>query len=536
MTVFEYEFSCKGQCSRLEVDVPIPLSTTTDDFCERLSIAHQLPCFVLPTLKAAFTEFVVAAERKFQSDRARRAVEGLRKGLTDRQEICNRWSQAFHKQVKAYSIESQAVDTSFSALYKKLIHSPSLTSILNVEHAFAMAVQEVIRDRDRTLAELERRQRVEMDEVLSGGIGSRPFTDTQISNLAQLHIERLEFQTNHWEEELAKTKRDQKIQYLDWLRSIDEDPQKSAMKARSLSQTASNAYEEGERHVERPDERLEESFTIHLGAQLKTTHNLRLLSAHILDLCRHTANFVSGQVVAEPQRLQTALSLYSQKLCGMVLLVDDRLNSYSGIKKEFAEVCAQSTDFHFPDLPKQLEQIETEVLRHNETKPRSLPGDTSSVKSGSSESSVDSQEKKSRPSIGTFYVTKHSNLSEVHAVFHLVTDETLLLGDINSRHPVILGLRNVLKTCFKHGIVNLTIPLLLTLEMTEEMTIPWCLKRAELIFKCVKGFMMEMSTWAESESRTIQFIVPKGLSVDTFQMLSNMLPGIFRQSNPIVGR
>lgn len=61
------------------------------------------------------------------------------------------------QQVKAYSIESQAVDTSFSALYKKLIHSPSLTSILNVEHAFAMAVQEVIRDRDRTLAELERR-------------------------------------------------------------------------------------------------------------------------------------------------------------------------------------------------------------------------------------------------------------------------------------------------------------------------------------------------------------------------------------------
>lgn len=56
-----------------------------------------LVCIMSAALKAAFTEFVVAAERKFQSDRARRAVEGLRKGLTDRQEICNRWSQAFHK-------------------------------------------------------------------------------------------------------------------------------------------------------------------------------------------------------------------------------------------------------------------------------------------------------------------------------------------------------------------------------------------------------------------------------------------------------
>ena len=39
-----------------------------------------------------------------------------------------------------------------------------------------------------------------MDEALSGGIGSRPFTDTQISNLAQLHIERLEvISTEHYD-------------------------------------------------------------------------------------------------------------------------------------------------------------------------------------------------------------------------------------------------------------------------------------------------------------------------------------------------
>lgn len=30
---------------------------------------------------------------------------------------------------------------------------------------------------------------------------------------------------------------------------------------------------------------LEESFTIHLGSQLKQMHNIRILSANILDLC-----------------------------------------------------------------------------------------------------------------------------------------------------------------------------------------------------------------------------------------------------------
>ena len=40
------------------------------------------------------------------------------------------------------------------------------------------------------------------------------------------------------------------------------------------------------------------------------------------------------------------------------------------------------------------------------------------------------------------------------------------------------------------------------------MTIPWCLKRAELLFKCVKGFMIEMATYSSQVSKTIQFLVP----------------------------
>lgn len=68
--------------------------------------------------------------------------------------------------------------------------------------------------------------------------------------------------------------------------------------------------------------------------------------------------------------------------------------------------------------------------------------------------------------MGSFYLTRHSNLSEVHTVFHLVTDDSLS-SDINSRHAVILGLRNILKACFKYDVVTLSIPLLLSMELTE---------------------------------------------------------------------
>lgn len=54
---------------------------------------------------------------------------------------------------------------------------------------------------------------------------------------------------------------------------------------------------------------------------------------------------------------------------------------------------------------------------------------------------------------GDFYITRHSNLADVHVMFHMVVDDTLHTTDINSRHPVILGLRNVLKVV--HNVTKL---------------------------------------------------------------------------------
>lgn len=58
---------------------------------------------------------------------------------------------------------------------------------------------------------------------------------------------------------------------------------------------------------------------------------------------------------------------------------------------EFAGVCAQSTDFHFPELDHQLEGIETEVMTHNErlAEAAETSPDRNSVHSGGSGQSAD---------------------------------------------------------------------------------------------------------------------------------------------------
>lgn len=68
---------------------------------------------------------------------------------------------------------------------------------------------------------------------------------------------------------------------------------------------------------------------------------------------------------------------------------------------------------------------------------------------------------------GEFYISRHSNLSEVHVVFHLCVDDNLRSGNITARDPAIMGLRNILKVCCTHDVTTVTIPLLLVHDMSE---------------------------------------------------------------------
>lgn len=538
---FVFQFGSRGLQSKLTVPVTIPLDQTVSDLVGRLMKVHNLPCFVEEDLQRQLSEFVSKEAECLHDENSEESIDKVRNGDIDVAKLVENWAQAFTDEVKEFARpEAVTNELVFSEVYHALIHSPALETLLNLEHTYALAAGGVIEQKDQDLSHLEERQRSEMEQaVQSLGVS---YTDEQVNQLAQRHFENTQLVESKWASELSNLQETQKREYRDWVMKVHEDTQTTAgtptyvQRVRALTSTSPTSGEEDcfqPHHV-----RMEESFTIHLGAQLKTMHNLRLISVDVLDLCRHKPNKIGGVLVPQPQRLQTAMSLYSNSLCGLVLLVDNRLNSYTGIKREFAKVCSMSTDFHFPDLEQQFERIELDVVKANEWRAAQRladEGDRISIKSsGSSSSERDREDRSGRMQAGDFYMTRHSNLSEVHVVYHLVVDEGVRAGDITSRHPVILGVRNILKACFRYDVFTVNIPLLLVHEMSEEMTIPWCLRRAELVFKCVKGFMMELATWGGQQSRTINFLVPKGLSDETFASISNMLPCIFRMSNPVV--
>ncbi|XP_029993135.1 ferry endosomal RAB5 effector complex subunit 3 [Sphaeramia orbicularis] len=531
---FVFEFRAGKHNCVLKVPLQFPVQENISDLHGRLMLLHKIPCYIESELKSSLLNFV-EKETILDYDReAELALQRLTAGDVDVNQLTSAWSRSYVETTLEHARpEEPSWDEDFADVYHELIHSPASDTLLNLEHNYFVSISELISERDMEIKKLQERQAAEMDKVMHE-LGNT-LSDQDVNAVAAQHFDAQQVLENKWASELKQVTGIQKQEYQEWVIKLHQDLQKSNNSSKineeikvqpsqlsELADSGTRIYEE--------QPQLEESFTIHLGAQLKTMHNLRLVRADVLDFCKHRRHGSSG---AKLRRLQTALSLYSSSLCGLVLLVDNRVNSYSGIKRDFATVAKECTDFHFPCLEGQLEEVQQLVLYARAQRSSKQKDQPEIPRNGGEDKSKNVERNPSNILPGEFYISRHSNLSEVHVVFHLCVDDNVRSGNITARDPAIMGLRNILKVCCTHDITTVTVPLLLVHDMSEEMTIPWCLKRAELVFKCVKGFMMEMASWDGGISRTVQFLVPKSISEEMFYQLSNMLPQIFRVSSTL---
>ncbi|XP_005334069.1 ferry endosomal RAB5 effector complex subunit 3 [Ictidomys tridecemlineatus] len=532
---FVYKFKVGTECLELRVPLKFPVQENASHLHGRLMLLHSLPCFIENDLKEALSHFIEEESLRDYDRDAEACLEAVKSGEVDLHQLANTWAKAYAESTLEHARpEEPSWDEDFADVYHDLIHSPASETLLNLEHNYFVSISELIGERDVELKKLRERQGIEMEKVMQE-LG-KSLTDQDVNSLAAQHFESQQDLENKWSNELKQSTAIQKQEYQEWVIKLHQDlknPNNSSLSEEIKVQP--NQFRESVEAVGRIYEeqrKLEESFTIHLGAQLKTMHNLRLLRADMLDFCKHKRNHRSG---VKLHRLQTALSLYSTSLCGLVLLVDNRINSYSGIKRDFATVCQECTDFHFPRIEEQLEVVQ-QVALYARTQRRSKlkeAHDSGNQNGGNDDKNKNTERNYLNILPGEFYITRHSNLSEIHVAFHLCVDDNVKSGNITARDPAIMGLRNILKVCCTHDITTISIPLLLVHDMSEEMTIPWCLRRAELVFKCVKGFMMEMASWDGGISRTVQFLVPQSISEEMFYQLSNMLPQIFRVSSTL---
>lgn len=530
--VYKFPTCTTNQEYTVEVPLKIPYHGSVKELMYRIMSSFKLPCYVESDLLQSLEHKIKELTLEFHDEKAEKVLEGAKSGRLDIEEIIKSWEKTYKQKTVEYADPIGTTDEElFAAAYHRLVHSPSLEPILQAEHKFGRDVTEVIEMRDTDYEQLTRKQTEEMRVAVEAFESGS--TEKSINEMAGRHFEEQSLLQGHWGSRVDALKLEQRRQYRNWIMRLLEEQQTNMLPTPvgspmvpmpPIRPALDNFVHSEDKHTaDYP--LLEESFTIHLGSQMKQMHNIRILTGDVLDFCR-TKKSESG-MDPTPQRLQTALGLYSNDLCGLVLLSDNHLGSYSGITKELCSICQLTTEFHFPPIDEQLEKIREDVKD-------AIAWRQTHHKEGNNDSQIKRSSSSKSLQTGDIYITRHSNLAQVHVIFHMVVNDSLRSGDINSRHPAILGLRNILKTACCNDVTTLTIPVLLVHEMSEDMTVAWCTKRAELVFKCVKGFMIEMASWGGAELKNLQFLVPKGMSEEVFGTLATMLPSIFRVSNPLV--
>ncbi|KAI9327195.1 hypothetical protein DFJ73DRAFT_766453 [Zopfochytrium polystomum] len=219
---------------------------------------------------------------------------------------------------------------------------------------------------------------------------------------------------------------------------------------------------------------------------------------------------------------QTAASLYSESLCGVILVIRAKevMKGYAsgkGGSKGLIQQCKRTTEFHFDDFETQMKAIEMKFKRNNEGSPILREGD--------------------------FFITKHSNIPRIHVVFHLVIEEESI-KDLNPRSAILTGYRNILKIAQQCDVNDITVPILLlptggdpfaVVSLTPSSNMPGngsslpppsplnsptptfssdasLLKRAELVLKATKGQLMEQS-WATKHAGDSSGVDKKGKAI-----------------------
>ncbi|KAH8312636.1 hypothetical protein KR044_011829, partial [Drosophila immigrans] len=463
-------------------------------------------------LEKKLQSFIDVEHQKFLDDQADSLINQAANEELDLEAIVRNTERLYKDELLQFADRIGPSDEDiFAQSFHRLVHSTSLEDILKRERGYAKVIADMTEVMDNEVESLNNSQQQEMDSQ----INQLDITTTSedINNLLAQQYTTQNFVRKRYESELESMMGHQKNEYRNWITSQVSQMFQVSPVSTPLGNRSSMFVSQ------QPS--MEESFTIHLGSQLKHMHNIRILSANVTDLCSplHAEESLNG--------LNMALGLYSSSLCGVVVLTP---SIQAQVNKNIIKNANRSTEFHFEQMDVQLEKIEKQIRALNTS-------DTSSTRSNSSGdgSANSSPAKQSVPKLktGDFFITKHSNLSQSHVIFHLISDEPINSpSEINSRHPVILGLRNILKTASRHDITTLTIPALLRHEMSEDMTVQWCIRRAELVFKCAKGFMIESASWGGAELSTLQLLLPHDISEELFTTLAGMVPNVFRVANP----
>ena len=107
----------------------------------------------------ALQVFIAKENEAYYNDVADKLLESYSQNPEQFESALDSWSDAFTQECSRYSDakEVKTEELKFSEMYHSLIHSSALVTLLQLENTYALAVQDVLAQRDTALSILEQK-------------------------------------------------------------------------------------------------------------------------------------------------------------------------------------------------------------------------------------------------------------------------------------------------------------------------------------------------------------------------------------------
>lgn len=398
---FTYNYTnYDGQSKSVNTSLAILTEQNTNELAHRLVAEQMEPLQAMLDahidLQTALADAMATEKQKYLCDSDEQLLNAARMGAIDIDAIVRATDNRYKDEILEFATKIGPSDADiFAQSFHRLAHSAHLVEILLQEQEYAKSIVEMTRMRDREISQLITEQQDEMEakvDQLDAGT-----TSEEINALLGQHYSRQNLVQKQWESELEARIGHQKSEYRNWICSLLQSLYQS-----DAATPVRNCAEMFTPH----QPAMEESFTIFLGSQLKHLHNIRMIASSIYDFCSvlHLGDSISGPNIS--------LNLYSSSLTAVVVLTP---SGSVKVNDDIIRNASMSTEFHFEQIAAQVDDVQTQL------------------------NSIDGR-KNGKLKAGDFFMTRHSNLSQTHIIFHLISDEASNSPEeINSRHPVILG-------------------------------------------------------------------------------------------------
>lgn len=232
--------------------------------------------WLLSDLEEQLKVFIETENQAYYDNCDEELLEKARNGSIDIESVIRDYERLYKEIADPSDIVGPNDDDIFAQSFHTLVHSSSLPAILQKEKTYADVIADLNRRMNEEMETLNVAQQLEMEQHIE--LLDQYTTNDDINVLLSQHHSNRDMFQDQWRSERDSKMGSQKNSYRNWITNqvsenfLNNESSHTAMGSRSSIFSVQNSS-------------MEESFTIHLGSQLKHMHNIRILSADVADLC-----------------------------------------------------------------------------------------------------------------------------------------------------------------------------------------------------------------------------------------------------------